>query len=428
MVNRLRKKKLLRQVATKERLHRMLALPAAGMSAPLFAIGGSRKTATVFGRYIFKKYRDFLSLLLMDIQLSPREQGWPELKFLLPYFFLSNDSAPNTIIKSVVRDIIHYKTISRKETGFSPLNLRQLQFDLLRQNPAPDYSDRPVSLAAPSGQGSFPVANLLQLTNDREESRKTFLFHTSPLAVQIFEKFPGTAAIPGGSEQKEAADPGSPGATQPALQAGLTETPGSLSAENFAGSAGLKLPGKPGAPLSPQGPMRNFSRSAFGKLAPVNIMARYGAGLKGRQSFIQSRGAAANLVNIEDRQLLNLSSGKSRSNVFFPVQEEDPYSGETPGLTYGVPVRGGRINEGPELQHLTPSNIPPVADAPVEETFTAERDSRHQSIQLARPADLAKLPASPSISSREINRVAEEVYTIIEKKLRIESERRGIFF
>lgn len=64
---------------------------------------------------------------------------------------------------------------------------------------------------------------------------------------------------------------------------------------------------------------------------------------------------------------------------------------------------------------------------PADTTLSRQFSDGIQPIQLARPADIAELPPGSPFASMDVNNLAEEVCTIIEKKLRVERERRGIF-
>ncbi len=73
--------------------------------------------------------------------------------------------------------------------------------------------------------------------------------------------------------------------------------------------------------------------------------------------------------------------------------------------------------------------ISPAAGVAVEPQFTNEFSHQNNPVRFMPPAGIASLPESTRpLMRRDMAEVAEEVYTLIEKKLRLEGESRGMFF
>lgn len=112
------------------------------------------------------------------------------------------------------------------------------------------------------------------------------------------------------------------------------------------------------------------------------------------------------------------------------AREADPYRAETgravagaAGLTHRVaPATPGKGNNPP------PSHGQLAADPPGNPGAASPRENG-EIIRQAKPRGISEWPgAGETFAPEAVNRLAEDVYRLIEKKLRTESERRGIFF
>lgn len=112
------------------------------------------------------------------------------------------------------------------------------------------------------------------------------------------------------------------------------------------------------------------------------------------------------------------------------AREADPSRAETgpafaapAGLTHRVtPAAPGKG------KNLPPSHGQLAADSP-ETPAAANPWGNGEIIRQAKPCGISEWPgAGETFAPEAVNRLAEDVYRLIEKKLRTESERRGIFF
>lgn len=84
-----------------------------------------------------------------------------------------------------------------------------------------------------------------------------------------------------------------------------------------------------------------------------------------------------------------------------------------------------KTSEGLATQHIrNRSQLTRVEHADISESASP---GQREGIRLARPAGIAETPGAGIFAGGELNRVADEVMTILEKRLRTERERRGIF-
>ncbi len=143
------------------------------------------------------------------------------------------------------------------------------------------------------------------------------------------------------------------------------------------------------------------------------------------------------LLNTEDRHMksdVNLKGHKifersDKDNLEDNFESHPPGSIENlrfsnSGLTYNLSVGNWDTVE----QTLVHSKLLPEKDLMQKVGTTSAFSGDEELIKLSKPVGIAELPsANFSLPREEVNRVAEEVYTIIEKKLRTECESKGIF-
>lgn len=370
-----------RKLPGRERLAGFAKTPPAAGEAPLFAAA----------ERIVGKYRRFFEPLFSRGRVRPRRPLPAGLVFLLPWRWVLNAVQ------------VRYHSGMESSRDISPLPGRAAPLQILQQFLFPQRSIE---------RFSYFTRLVDRFSAYREKHEKL----AKPPAVMEPVGKPGFLPLHPPGASAGAGRPASV-ATGEKNPAAATSAPASiLPARRFPGEAGLL-------------PRFNRIKPRPGELAQKYLRTTiYPAG-EGAVKTRLSRRAAFPETVLHSAPPAGRGFRSAVRDSAAPAREADLPGAETgfafsapAGLTHRVTPAAPARGESPPPPGRLAADLPEIAGA-------ASPRGNGEAIRQSKPRGISEWPGSrDGLSPETVNRLAEDVYRLIEKKLRTESERRGIFF